>query len=97
MNAPLNKLRHHVTGAIQRGEKTAIVAIEMPKEETFQASFTMPSRESAVAMVTAWGRRSLSGHSMGPRMDCGSHQVTLYAVKESDKQWIAQTANSLAQ
>lgn len=29
--APLSALRHHVTGAIERGEKQAIIAIEAPK------------------------------------------------------------------
>ena len=27
-NAPLSRLRHHVSGAIERGEKEAIVAID---------------------------------------------------------------------
>jgi len=30
-NPLLNRLRHHVTGAIERGEATAIVAIESPQ------------------------------------------------------------------
>jgi len=39
MTNPLERLQHHVTGAIERGEKTAIVAVEAPEFKTPFKSF----------------------------------------------------------
>jgi hypothetical protein len=59
---PKETLRHHVTGAIERGEKTAITAIDAPKhtpgpwsfDDEFVFSGSLPGSRRLVAKFSLW-------------------------------------------
>lgn len=46
-NTPLNKLKHHVTGAVERGEKTAISAVVETPLQVIKSSVGSGMRKAA--------------------------------------------------
>jgi len=63
--------------------------------KTFNACFTMPSRELAVEITKMWSRKTFRGHSLWARQEDGSNKVTLHGALEIDKPWLEATINNL--
>lgn len=55
MSAPLDRLKHHVTGAIERGEAVAVTAVDSPGGYNFDVQLHEGKFEVKVDTAAAYG------------------------------------------
>lgn len=71
-NTPLDKLKHHVTGAIERGEKEAVEAVV---SKTKQVHTPGPWTELRAAMIGPWKIQDGSGVEVCKLDPTNTHNV----------------------
>lgn len=84
MSEPLDRLKYHVTGAIERGEKTAVVSTEAEK------------MKCSACGIDSWHDICLSCVRARARVACGSKRCSCpkalkreRVIKTASRSWVA--------
>jgi hypothetical protein len=80
---PLERLRYHVTGAIERGESAPVVDVTAPAEEDAQATATSYNQRHR------WGIEPAVLLALEVLEDCNAHSLAAVLLEAAKRKGVA--------